>query len=119
MSRHAVGPKWGSERTFGGKIVGREPLFCEPKGASDYCYHCGKEMVDREPCFELEKLRLEAIPDDQIAAFGCDLEAISPEENPPCNRWCHRSICVFTLKGPHHEDACAPFSPNPNRMKET
>jgi hypothetical protein len=87
--------------TLGGQVVGREPLHCETVGASDYCHHCGRLVTDLSPCPELERLRLENIPDEDVAAFGCSIEAADPtDEEGPCKKWCHRSDCAYTLKQP-------------------
>ena len=92
-------------RTVGGQIVGRDPLTHEYKGASDYCMHCGTEKPG--PCPELERLRLERIPDEDVAAFGCEMESIDPSEGSRCDKWCHRDICPYSLHpaGGAHEEA--------------
>lgn len=90
-----------AKRTAGGQIVGREPLTCENTRASaDYCMHCDRSLAytgePRVPCKVLENLRLREIPDDDVAAFGCWRE--EPGEEPPCEKWCHRKLCAYTLK---------------------
>lgn len=86
--------------TVGGQPVGRSPLMCEPKGASDYCQHCGRHMVsdDESPCSVLEELRLQQIRDEDIAAFGCWIESAGPTEGLRCEKWCHKSFCAFSYK---------------------
>lgn len=76
----------------------RMPRMCESKGASDYCRHCGRFIDVSGPCSFLEASRLKEIPDDEIAAFGCQIEAEYPEEGERCVKWCHRDYCPYSLK---------------------
>lgn len=86
------------KRTLGGQVVGGDPLHCETAGASDYCQHCGREVIDLSPCPVLETLRLKNIPDENIAAFGCAIESLDPPNEPPCEKWCHEAGCPIVLR---------------------
>ncbi|MDE2107095.1 MAG: hypothetical protein KGL39_58350 [Patescibacteria group bacterium] len=108
MVRHMIeglppAPQDTAKRTSGGQIVGRTPLRCEPKGASDYCCHCTREIGAPGPCPVLEKMRLDMIPDSDVLAFGCQHEAsvislgYPAEQAEPCEKWCHRPECAVTL----------------------
>lgn len=103
---------WGlTLRTVGGQLVGREPLKHEvnPRHpASETCMHCGGDCGPGS-CPALEELRLREIPDEEIAAFGCSMEAAAidvaidfPEilDDPDlrCQKWCHRSSCSYALR---------------------
>lgn len=94
-------------KTVGGQPVGLTPLHCESKGASDYCMHCGRDIIDTAACDALERLRLQMIPDEEVTAFGCAFEAgdiagkvagYHSEEITHCEKWCHRPTCPFSLR---------------------
>ena len=92
-------------RTVGSQLVGRIPLHCESKGASDYCRHCGKLIVTNGPCKVLEELRLKRIPEEEIAAFGCWTESLDPMEGVRCEKWCRSEHCPVSL---HDAEAALP-----------
>lgn len=107
----ATAPYWlpkGLRKTIGGQPVGHGPLYCESFGGSDYCRHCGRDMCTAtgKPniCYVLEGIRLRLIPDGEISAFGCEIEASSVRDHPHdvtrCEKWCHRPGCAFSLKEP-------------------
>lgn len=101
------------QKTVGGQTVGHQPLHCESFGGSDYCRHCGRDMCTAtgKPniCYELERVRLSLIPDKEVLAFGCALEAACVEKHPDdvihCKKWCHRPECAFTLSGAMEQEA--------------
>ena len=102
MSKVPVPPYWLPEnlrKTVGGQPVGHTPLYCESFGGSDYCWHCGRDMCTAtgkpNVCTALEEIRLRLIPDKEIAAFGCDLEARGADSH--CEKWCHKAKCVYSL----------------------
>ena len=72
-----------------------EPLMCESISTSDYCYHCGRSILDNGgPCKVRERPRLQAIPDSEIVAFGCRMESLGEIR---CDKWCHETGCPYTL----------------------
>ena len=101
--------EWLSEsvrKTVGGQIVGFGPLYCESFGGSDYCRHCSRDMCTStgkpNVCYVLEEVKLRHIPDEVIAAFGCDLETSCIRDHPydviRCDKWCHKLGCSFSIK---------------------
>lgn len=104
-------------KTTGGQFVGLLPLHCEFREGvhGDRCQHCDrlwKLSRVSEPCPALEKVRIGLIPDDAIAAFGCDIEALQVadgDEAKPCKRWCRRPECPYTLR----TEPAAPPLPEP------
>ncbi len=71
-------------------------LNCQSNGGSDYCAHCGRDMVVRDDprCSFL----LKSIPAHWVAAFGCDAEAEGA--GGPCKTWCGKRECAVSLKKP-------------------
>lgn len=75
---------------------------CAPMGASDYCASCGIDMTLRRlgPCEGKLDAWLKVIPDERIAAFGCNHEAFGlkwGEKEEPCKKWCHNRNCTYAL----------------------
>ena len=80
----------------------RPKVYCT--GGGDYCGWCGRDMCSTAPCRWLQEARYALIPEDEIVAFGCNLEATvmgyAPDHaaDMKCDKWCRRVDCPFTLK---------------------
>jgi hypothetical protein len=88
----------------------RPPAYC--RGGGDYCQYCGRDLCDSRPCEWLQQARYALISEDEIAAFGCSLEASVMEYAPECapsmkcEKWCRKSQCPFTMKEAADELVC-------------
>lgn len=88
---------WRKWRTY------RPAYYCRSYGGSDYCQWCGADMCgDNRNCEHLKRARLSLIPEDEVVAFGCNLEVqtleFAPDQAEPCEKWCRSPSCPFTLK---------------------
>lgn len=91
-------PGWNGNKPIK-KVEARMKCFL-PGGCGnpDGCFDDGecywKGFHDRHEA-QRNSAELNKIPDDQVLAFGCDLEA---HGNPRCEEWCHLVCCPFALK---------------------
>jgi hypothetical protein len=96
-------------RTQGGQPITGQLLGCEPKGASDYCMHCGKDATNvcetlndlaygKDPAVVAAEQKafedgMAEILGPAITAFGCASEA---KGGALCKRWGGSDDCAYT-----------------------